>query len=476
MARTNISHDESKIASEALRTLIPGWVLAAVAGSIAMFILWLFNREMPLAQTLVLVGYDVTISFGAYLINRAGRPMFAGHFFVTGVVLLCAAITLIFGGFTGSMAVVYLLPILLAGIVIGIRSAFVTAGLVTLVYLAMIQVELSGFLASYRIEANQVITIVAFVLFFFLTAFLSWYAASRLHLAFRKVSDYAAELQTSNEKLQASEEELRAANEELEASNEELRATEEELRASNEELAAANEELKDAQEKVVRTEKLAAIGQLAGGVGHELRNPLGAIKNAVYYIRGKLEKSELAQKEPRVMEFLGIADEEITSSNKIISDLLNFSRVGKPATSPARIETVINDAIAHTVIQENIAVNKTLPGDLPEIQIDTDLIRQVLVNLFTNAVQAMPEGGSLTVGAHRNGEFMEVAVADSGTGIKPENMKRLFDPLFTTKAKGIGLGLAVCKSIIDRHKGRIEVTSQIGKGTIFSIKLPLINA
>ena len=269
------------------------------------------------------------------------------------------------------------------------------------------------------------------------------------------------------------EQELQKKNEQLDAQNEELRAIEEELRASNEELRATNEELRDAQEKLVRSERLAAIGQLAGGVGHELRNPLSAIKNAVYYVRVKVAKSELAQQEPRVMEFLDIIDEEINSSGKIINDLLGFSRVGKPTVSPARIEKVIEDVLSHTTIPENIELTKKLDTDLPEVKIDTDQARQVLVNMILNAVQAMPTGGKLTINAREKDKFLEVEIADTGCGIPQEVMDKIFDPLFTTRAKGTGLGLAVCKAIIDRHQGHIEVESEVGKKTTFTIKLPL---
>jgi len=232
-------------------------------------------------------------------------------------------------------------------------------------------------------------------------------------------------------------------------------------------------ELRDAQEKLIRSEKLAAIGQLAGGVGHELRNPLAAIKNAAYYIKGKVAKNELGQKEPRVMEFLDIVDDEINASNEIINDLLGFSHIGKPSVSPAKIEKVIEDALSRTPIPENIEVVKKLDADLPEVEIDPNQVHQVLVNIITNAVQAMPEGGKLTVIAREKGGFLEVEVADTGCGIPGESVDKIFDPLFTTKAKGIGLGLAVCKAIIDRHEGNIEVKSKVGKGTTFNVKLPL---
>ncbi len=280
-------------------------------------------------------------------------------------------------------------------------------------------------------------------------------------------------LQKSRDEILEKNQELETMNEELRASNEELQATEEELRASNEELQTANEELREAQEKVVRSERLAAIGQLAGGVGHELRNPLGAIKNAVYYIRGKVAKNELAQKEPRVIEFLDIMDDEINSSNKIINDLLGFSRVGKPAVSPARIERVIEDALSRTPIPENIRLTKKLDSDLPQVEIDTDQVRQVLINIIINAVQAMPEGGKLTMSAREKDELLEVEITDSGCGMPKEVMDKIFDPLFTTRAKGIGLGLAVCKAIIDRHEGNITVKSEPGRGTTFTIRLPL---
>ncbi len=269
------------------------------------------------------------------------------------------------------------------------------------------------------------------------------------------------------------EEALKKSEEELSASNEELRAIEEELRATNEELQAANEELKETQEQLIRSEKLAAIGKLAGGVGHELRNPLGAIKNAVYYIKGKVTNSELAKREPRIIEFLGIVDDEISSSNKIISDLLNFSRVAKPAVSPAKIRKVMEDTLSHLTVPENVEVINKVDANLPEVEIDADQIRQVLVNIATNAIQAMPEGGKLTIDARKEDKFLEVAISDTGDGISEDVIRKIFDPLFTTRAKGIGLGLAVCQSIIERHGGAIGVESKVGEGATFTVKLPL---
>jgi PAS domain S-box-containing protein len=246
-----------------------------------------------------------------------------------------------------------------------------------------------------------------------------------------------------------------------------------ERKQAEEALRAANKELREAQEQLVRSERLAAIGQLAGGVGHELRNPLGAIRNAAYYVKGKVAKSELAHKEPRVIEFLNVMDDEINTSNQIINDLLGFSRVGTPSVLPTQIKSAIEDALSPTTIPESIKLIKKLDAELPQIEIDASQIHQVLVNIITNAVQAMPDGGKLTIAARKKESFIEVEIADTGCGIPEEAAGKIFDPLFTTKAKGIGLGLAVCKTIIDRHAGKIEVKSQAGKGTTFTISLPL---
>jgi PAS domain S-box-containing protein len=274
-----------------------------------------------------------------------------------------------------------------------------------------------------------------------------------------------SEIQEKNEQLDAQNEELRSA-------NEELQATEEELRATNEELQSANDELREAQEKLIRTEKLAAIGQLASGVGHELRNPLGAIKNAVFYVRRRIGNTDLPATEPRVMEFLDIMDEEVNTANKVITDLLGFSRVAKPTVSPVSIAGVIEDALKHNPLPENIKLTSVIDENLPMVMVDADQVRQVFINIVLNAIQAMTDGGRLDIQAKSEGEFVEVEFSDSGSGIPKSAIKKIFDPLFTTKAKGIGLGLSVCKTILERHGGDIRVESKVGRGSTFTVSLP----
>jgi signal transduction histidine kinase len=268
------------------------------------------------------------------------------------------------------------------------------------------------------------------------------------------------------------ERQLQEKNEQLDTQNEELRTTEEELRASNEELQATNDKLIETQEQLIRSERLAAIGQLASGVGHELRNPLGAIKNAGFYIRRRLANTDLPNTEPKVMEFLDLIDEEVNSANKVITDLLGFSRVAKPTVAPVSIAGVIEDALRDTPLPENVELIKEINNNLPMVMVDADQIRQVILNIAINAIQAMPEGGRLDIRASSKGKFVEVEFADTGGGIPEDIKNKIFDPLFTTKAKGVGLGLSVCKSILERHEGDIRVKSQEGKGTTFTLSLP----
>ena len=259
----------------------------------------------------------------------------------------------------------------------------------------------------------------------------------------------------------------------LKKRSEELQTTKEELRASNEELQAAHNKLLETQEQLIRSEKLAAIGQLASGVGHELRNPLGAIKNAGFYIRRRVTNTDIPSTEPRVIEFLDIIDEEVNSANKVITDLLGFSRVAKPTVAPANIAGIIEDALRYTPVPENIKLTKDINNGLPMVMVDGEQIKQVFLNITLNALQAMGEkGGRLDIRASDKGKFVEVEFIDSGGGIPDQIKDKIFDPLFTTKAKGVGLGLSVCKTIMERHEGDIKVKSQVGQGTTFTISLP----
>ena len=239
------------------------------------------------------------------------------------------------------------------------------------------------------------------------------------------------------------------------------------------EVRGAYQEVRDAQDKLVRAERLAAIGELAAEVAHDLRNPLGAIKNATFYLDGKLKDSELARTNPRIPQFLQIMDEEVDSSNQIITDLMDFARVNSPNRFPTRLDSVVSDALSRNPMKESVEVVTEFEPAMEQVLADGEQLNRAFSNLFRNADDAMPDGGTITVTGRAVDGFAEVRVGDTGDGISPQDLGRVMDPLFTTKAKGIGLGLAIVNMIVDRHQGTLNVESEQGIGTTFTMKLPL---
>ncbi|MEW6675829.1 MAG: ATP-binding protein [Nitrospirota bacterium] len=247
-----------------------------------------------------------------------------------------------------------------------------------------------------------------------------------------------------------------------------------ELEERTAELERSTLELRRTQEQLIRSEKLAAIGELATGVAHELRNPLGVITNSTYYLREKLSKSGLLAEDSSISEFLDIIENEIGLSDKIIGELLNFSVITKPVVKPSDVNRIIEYAITINKTPENIEVELDLKPNLKKALVDPHQIRQAFNNLILNAYQAMDGGGRLRITTKEEEGFVKVEFKDTGCGIKEEDQKKIFDPLFTTKpAKGFGLGLAVTQGIIERHEGQIELKSKVGKGSTFVIKLPI---
>lgn len=236
-----------------------------------------------------------------------------------------------------------------------------------------------------------------------------------------------------------------------------------------EDLEKRTRELFDAQEELVRKEKLSILGQLSGSVGHELRNPLGVMSNAIYFL-----KMVLADAGDTVGEYLDIIKHEINNSLRIITDLLDFARTKTPQRKLVTPGDMVRQGLERCSVPDNITITVDIPEVLPSLNVDPLQIGQVLQNLITNGIQAMPTGGILTIrGRQESEEVVRLAITDSGAGISPENMRKLFQPLFTTKAKGIGLGLVVCRNLTEANGGRIEVESEWGKGTTFSAILPV---
>jgi signal transduction histidine kinase len=227
--------------------------------------------------------------------------------------------------------------------------------------------------------------------------------------------------------------------------------------------------LQEAQEKLVRREKLAVLGKLAGGVAHELRNPLGVISNAVYYL-----KLVINGREGVADEYLDILSREIQNAEKIISDLLDFARIDRADRVSISVTEVVDQALDKHALPANVDVVTRMQPELPEVFADRQQIAQVVENLVTNAYQAMPGGGTVSIEGRLEEDTVALSVTDTGIGMPPETLDRLFEPLFTTKAKGIGLGLAISKHLIEANGGTISVESQEGEGTTFTISIPAV--
>jgi signal transduction histidine kinase len=240
--------------------------------------------------------------------------------------------------------------------------------------------------------------------------------------------------------------------------------------ARTEELEDSLAELASAHDQLVRSERLAAIGQLASTVGHELRNPLGVISNALYLLRGDFGPAPSAP----ALRHLNTADREVSAATVIVSDLLEFARERKPVLDRVDIRSLVDEVLSVAPAPSGIAVVPELPDEPLEAPADRDMLRQVLLNLVTNAYQAMPDGGMLTLTATGGAGVVQVRVQDTGSGMSPETQSRLFEPFFTTKARGVGLGLAVSRRLVEAHGGDIVVESQEGRGSTFRMVLPSI--
>ncbi len=226
-------------------------------------------------------------------------------------------------------------------------------------------------------------------------------------------------------------------------------------------------ELAGTQEKLIRSQRLAAIGQLAGSVSHELRNPLSVLRSSAYYLRSKLTEAD-----EKVRKHLNIIEEEIGRSDQIVTDLLDFSRTKPPTLQRTFLNYIVEESLSRIEVPGNVTVELELAEGLPALRADTFQLEQVLMNLLTNAIQAMPAGGGLTVRTTERDGLLLLTVSDTGEGISAEHLNDIFEPLFTTKSRGIGLGLAVCRALVENHKGTITVDSTVGKGTTFTVTFP----
>jgi len=227
-------------------------------------------------------------------------------------------------------------------------------------------------------------------------------------------------------------------------------------------------QLKEAQQQLVKSERLAAIGELAAMIGHDLRNPLTGIAGATYYLKAKCSPKI----DSKLKEMFKVIEKDVQYSNKIINDLLEYSRDIKLELNESTPRLMVKEALSAVKIPKKVRV-ANLSRDKPKMEVDTDKMKRVFVNIIKNAVDAMPKGGKLTIESRKSNGDLEIVFSDTGAGMSEETLRNIFRPLFTTKAKGMGFGLPICKRFVEAHGGKILARSTVGKGSTFIVTLPV---
>lgn len=251
---------------------------------------------------------------------------------------------------------------------------------------------------------------------------------------------------------------------------ENLRVQSQNYRRTAEQLAEANVHIQEAEDAVRRSDRLAALGQLSAGLAHELRNPLGTIKaSAEMLARQVSAENEVAR------EVAGFISTEVDRTNSLVTRFLQFARPLQVRVENADLAHMLDRAIAAAEREpNNVTIYKNFDPEIPPFPFDAELMERVVYNLVVNAAQATPAGGAVTVKTRAAGGTVEISVIDRGQGIQPKDLPNIFNPFFTTKPTGVGLGLAIVSKIVDEHRGKITVESEPGRGSVFRVLLPMV--
>ena len=272
--------------------------------------------------------------------------------------------------------------------------------------------------------------------------------------------------------LQISNSQLRTANEEMEQRveqrTEELTLSNKRIIKEMSEKELATQELIQTRDQLNQSEKLANVGQVSSNIAHELRNPLAAIRNSTYLLRLKLKKND------KLMDHLKIIDHEISRSDEVIERLLEITKGENLKRVPVNLEALAIEAMNYANVAKEHELIITFMAKPFWVKLDKLLFRQILINIFLNSIQAMPKGGKIEMKVTQNpSESVKISIKDEGIGIKKHQLETVFDPLYTDKAEGVGLGLSLCRDLISRHSGTIIAKSEPGLGTTIEIELPI---
>ena len=215
-----------------------------------------------------------------------------------------------------------------------------------------------------------------------------------------------------------------------------------------------------------RIERLVILGQMASGIAHELRNPLNVVRTSIFFLKNA--KNASAEKKDEHLERIG---RQVAVANDVITALSDFAKLPLPITEPIRVKELLTEVLAGVQMPKSISPSISCNDQMPAIVGDRRQLSIVFGNLIRNAVESMPQGGQLQLQTIPDGTCICVEIRDTGHGISPQDIRRIFEPFFSTKARGIGLGLAITKAIVENHRGQLLVTSQPGEGTCFTVRL-----
>ena len=331
----------------------------------------------------------------------------------------------------------FILAIILTSMLQGIRAYWLSLGLSLAAYFII------GALRGQESIEFIIQTLIIVGGTFTGIALLQWFSIRQFRKAIQNLHSEIAERQKAEEALKQHSEQL------------------------EEMVAERTQDLRDAQSELVRKERLATLGQLGGGVAHELRNPLGVISNAVYFL-----KASQTDRDDTSLEYLDMISSEISGAVQIINNLLSLTRKEEPLLEETQVAELVARGLERQAPPQDVNVSTIITDETLSVLADPSQIVQVMENLLSNAYQAMPDGGELTVKAWEENNSVLITVADTGYGIPEENLEEIFEPLFTTKPRGIGLGLALSKDLIEMNNGTIEVESEVDQGSTFTVRLP----